>query len=113
MKKIFKVLSLLLALMMVLSLGACGKTKDTDSGQQSSTQSGGDQQSQTSSDSGSDSGSGSSAGEKKIVLKGLDGATVKSQVIVHYKDGSTKIRDMGISKYYPLPQIVETGEGQH
>lgn len=52
-------------------------------------------------------------GEKKIVLKGLDGATVKSQVIVHYKDGSTKIRDMGISKYYPLPQIVETGEGQN
>lgn len=48
-------------------------------------------------------------GEEKIIIKGMRGALVKSKVIVEYEDGTTKIKDLGTSFYYPLPQVVEKG----
>ncbi|MGN9163775.1 VanW family protein [Tissierellaceae bacterium HCP3S3_D8] len=46
-------------------------------------------------------------GEMKTVIKGLNGATVKSTVKIQYKDGTTSIKNMGTSKYIPLPELVE------
>lgn len=47
-------------------------------------------------------------GETKTVLNGLDGATVKSTITIIYRDGHFAIKNMGISHYTPLPQIIET-----
>ena len=46
-------------------------------------------------------------GQMKTLIKGMKGATVKSQLIIKYKDGTTEIRNMGISKYSPLPELIE------
>lgn len=46
-------------------------------------------------------------GEMKTVVKGIEGARVKTTVIIEYEDGSTEIKDMGISYYNPLPELVE------
>lgn len=46
-------------------------------------------------------------GEMKTIIQGLDGATVKSTITIKYPDGSTSIRNMGISNYIPLPEIIE------
>lgn len=47
-------------------------------------------------------------GEMKTILNGLDGATVKSTITIVYRDGHFAIKNMGISHYSPLPQIIET-----
>ncbi len=49
-------------------------------------------------------------GEKRVVLKGINGATVESKVIIRYKNGEVKTKSLGISSYHPLPEIVEVGE---
>jgi len=49
-------------------------------------------------------------GEKKVVIKGIDGATVESKVIIKYENGEIKTKNLGISSYYPLPEIIEIGE---
>ncbi|MDR7869217.1 MAG: VanW family protein [Tissierellaceae bacterium] len=46
-------------------------------------------------------------GEMKTVIQGLDGATVKSKIQIKYKDGTIKVKDMGISQYIPLPELIE------
>lgn len=46
-------------------------------------------------------------GEMRTVVQGLDGATVKSEIIIKYRDNTTEIRDMGISRYMPLPELIE------
>ena len=46
-------------------------------------------------------------GETKVILNGLDGATVKSTVTITQEDGSFAIKNMGISYYSPLPRIIE------
>lgn len=46
-------------------------------------------------------------GEMKTVIMGLDGATVKSKILIHYKDGTIEPRDMGISRYMPLSELIE------
>lgn len=48
--------------------------------------------------------------EEKLILKGIDGATVESKVIIQYEDGSTETKNLGISRYLPLPNVIETGE---
>lgn len=46
-------------------------------------------------------------GEMKTIIKGLEGATVKSTITIKYGDGTTIIKNMGISKYAPLPELIE------
>lgn len=46
-------------------------------------------------------------GEMKVVIEGLDGATVKSTLTITHPDGTVVMRDMGISKYVPLPRLIE------
>lgn len=52
-------------------------------------------------------------GEKKVVIKGIKGATVESKVIIRYENGEVKTKNLGISSYHPLPEIIEVGEGQN
>ncbi|WP_353093283.1 VanW family protein [Tissierella praeacuta] len=47
-------------------------------------------------------------GETKIVLNGMDGATVKSTITIFYDDDHYIIKNMGISNYQPLPKVIET-----
>lgn len=47
------------------------------------------------------------SGEMNTITKGLKGATVKSTITVNYRDGTIAIRNMGTSRYSPLPRIIE------
>ena len=47
------------------------------------------------------------AGEMLTILNGMDGATVKSTVKITEHDGSFAIKNMGISYYSPLSQVIE------
>lgn len=47
-------------------------------------------------------------GEEKIVLEGMDGAVIKSWIMINDKDRS-EIRYMGVSDYKPMPYIIEKG----
>jgi len=49
-------------------------------------------------------------GEEKIIIKGIDGATVESYITIKYNDGNIKTKDLGVSKYIPLPHIIERGQ---
>lgn len=51
------------------------------------------------------------AGEEKLVLEGMDGATVKSIVTVTYPDGTVVQKNMGVSFYQPMPNVYEKGPG--
>lgn len=46
-------------------------------------------------------------GEMKTVIEGLKGANVKSSVTIQYKDGTVEIKNLGLSRYLPLPQLIE------
>lgn len=48
-----------------------------------------------------------SPGEMNTIIKGLDGAEVRSEIIINYQDATSKIKDMGISRYIPLPELIE------
>jgi hypothetical protein len=53
------------------------------------------------------------AGEERVVLEGMDGASVKSWITLRFKDGTTKTRNMAGSYYSPLPYlIVRSGNRQ-
>lgn len=47
-------------------------------------------------------------GEEKVILEGMNGATVKSTVKIIYDKDHYIIKNMGISKYSPLPRLIET-----
>ena len=49
-------------------------------------------------------------GEEKIIIKGIDGATLKSWVTIRYEDGRTKTKNLGISHYIPLPYVIEVNK---
>ena len=49
-------------------------------------------------------------GEERVLIKGLDGATVESYITIKYDDGNIKTKDLGISKYIPLPYVIEINE---
>lgn len=49
-----------------------------------------------------------SKGEEKIILEGMDGATVKSTVKIIYDKDHYVIKNMGISHYSPLPRLIQT-----
>ncbi|NLK86055.1 MAG: VanW family protein [Clostridiaceae bacterium] len=48
------------------------------------------------------------ANEKKLLVEGMDGAVVKSWVTVT-SDESSETRYMGMSKYQPMPHLIEKG----
>lgn len=50
------------------------------------------------------------SGTKRMVVHGMDGKTVKSYVKIAYPDGTIKTKYMGISRYKPLPYIVDMGK---
>jgi len=45
--------------------------------------------------------------EEKIILEGMDGAVVKSWIIIENRDGTNEIKQMGTSYYSPMPHIIE------
>lgn len=46
-------------------------------------------------------------GQYNIIIKGMEGATVKSTVTVIFRDGHYIIKNMGVSHYKPLPTVIE------
>lgn len=46
-------------------------------------------------------------GEEKILVEGMNGATVESWVTIEYPDGTTKTRKLGTSYYKPMPYLIE------
>jgi|SRR5690625_4914607 len=46
-------------------------------------------------------------GEEKLIIKGLEGAQVKSTLRIKYPNGLIKYKDMGVSHYQPLPYLFE------
>lgn len=48
-----------------------------------------------------------SKGEENIISNGLSGANVKSNITIKYKDGRIEIRNLGVSRYMPLPKLIE------
>jgi vancomycin resistance protein YoaR len=49
-------------------------------------------------------------GEEKIIVEGMDGAMVESWVTITDKDGTVKTKELGTSRYIPMPYIIETNE---
>jgi hypothetical protein len=50
------------------------------------------------------------SGVEKTILEGMDGAAVRSYLIVTYKDGKVEKRSLGTSYYKPMPYLIEKGE---
>lgn len=48
-------------------------------------------------------------GETKIVIPGAEGLTVKSWLTITYPNGTIVKKELGISYYKPLPQVIERG----
>ena len=48
-----------------------------------------------------------SKGEMKVILEGLEGASVKSSITIKYPNGTIRVQNMGISNYIPLPRLIE------
>lgn len=48
-------------------------------------------------------------GEKKVVMEGMDGASVRSWIAIQNPDGTFQIKNMGNSYYKPMPYLIETG----
>lgn len=46
-------------------------------------------------------------GEERVLVEGMAGASVESWVTIIDSNGSTKIKHLGISRYRPMPHIVE------
>ncbi|KMT22152.1 VanW family protein [Clostridium cylindrosporum] len=46
-------------------------------------------------------------GEEKVILEGVEGASVKSWVKITKPDGTTKTKNLGISYYKPMPYIIQ------
>ena len=46
-------------------------------------------------------------GEEKVILKGIDGALVESWVIIKQDSGEIETKNLGISRYMPMPYIIE------
>lgn len=49
-------------------------------------------------------------GEQRMGLEGMDGACIKSWITIEKPDGEVARRDLGISRYMPMPHIILVGE---
>jgi vancomycin resistance protein VanW len=45
----------------------------------------------------------------RLILEGMDGATVKSWITIRYPDGTEETKQLGISFYLPIPNYYEKG----
>lgn len=48
-------------------------------------------------------------GGEKVVLKGMDGALIRSWVSIKLDNGTTLTRQLGNSNYFPMPTVIERG----
>lgn len=46
-------------------------------------------------------------GTEKVVLEGMDGASIKSWLTIYNTDGTTTTKELGISNYKPMAFIIE------
>jgi len=49
-------------------------------------------------------------GEERVIIKGIDGATVESSIVIEHKSGEVETKNLGISHYNPMPHIIETNK---
>ena len=49
-------------------------------------------------------------GEEKVIIHGIDGATVESIITIKYEDGTINTKNLGISRYIPMPYIIEVNK---
>lgn len=49
-------------------------------------------------------------GEEKVIVEGMDGATVESWITIKNEDGTIKTKKLGISHYIPMPYIIEVNK---
>lgn len=49
-------------------------------------------------------------GEERVIIKGIDGATVESTIEIKYESGKVETKDLGISHYNPMPRIIEVNQ---
>ena len=49
-------------------------------------------------------------GEERTIIKGMDGALVKSWVTIEDENGNMKKKDLGESSYWPMPTVIETNK---
>jgi vancomycin resistance protein VanW len=47
------------------------------------------------------------AGSEKVVLEGMDGASIKSWVTITYPDGRVETKNLGVSNYRPFDSLIE------
>ncbi|HHT49926.1 MAG TPA: VanW family protein [Eubacteriaceae bacterium] len=47
-------------------------------------------------------------GEERILVEGMEGASVESWIVITYPNGEKKTKHMGISHYLPMAYIIET-----
>ncbi|HEY9060489.1 MAG TPA: VanW family protein [Pseudobacteroides sp.] len=48
-------------------------------------------------------------GYEKVLIDGMDGAVIKSSLVIEQEDGTVTNKEMGISNYSPFPCIIEKG----
>lgn len=49
-------------------------------------------------------------GKERVIVEGMDGVSVESQVTVTHSDGKVETKNMGISQYWPMPYLIERNE---
>lgn len=49
-------------------------------------------------------------GEERVVVEGMNGATVESWITIKDRNGNTKTKKMGISHYIPMPYVIEVNK---
>lgn len=48
--------------------------------------------------------------DEKLMLEGMDGAVVKTYLVITYQDGRVERKSLGTSYYNPMPHVIEKGE---
>ncbi|WML37349.1 hypothetical protein [Clostridium sp. OS1-26] len=48
-----------------------------------------------------------SSDEEKLAVAGMDGATIRSWITIENSNGTVETKQLGESKYLPLPYIYE------
>ncbi|HHW07161.1 MAG TPA: hypothetical protein GXX34_06495 [Clostridia bacterium] len=51
-------------------------------------------------------------GEEKILVDGLNGCLVETELHIDYPDGRREVRHLGKSWYHPMPQLILRGTGK-
>ena len=46
-------------------------------------------------------------GKRKVIIYGMDGKRVKSWIKIQYPNGKVQFKQLGVSKYKPLPYVIQ------